>query len=404
MQIWTEKHKPSQLDGIVGQKKAIEDVMKFMTSQPKGKAILLTGPTGCGKTLLVETLANQNDSQLAQINASDKRNAQEIDDFASTTHIHSLFGKGKIILLDEVDGISGQDRGAISSIINMIKASSFPIFLIANDPWAKKLRPLRPYVNTIKLHKVPIPSIAKRLRYISKAEGIDVEEDALKHLARWAQGDMRSAITDLQMVTVGRSELKTKDLESLGFRERESSIFEILPTIFKSRSLKASRQAIYNADKDSDEIFWWLENNMHTEFKNPVELAAASEILAKADMFRSLVMNQQNWRFKAYMVEMMAGISLAKAERQPGHNHEQVYGHGFTPYQPPRRFADIARNRKRMADMAVIGRKLGKLTHSSRRAVIRDYLPYLKIINKKHKGFLESLGLEKDEVKTIGNK
>jgi replication factor C large subunit len=398
MQIWTDKHKPGKLEGIVGQKRAIEEALAVMSQPGKGKAALLTGPAGCGKTLLVETLAKEHELALMQLNASDKRNLDEIENFAQTTQTRALFSKGKLILLDEVDGISGNDRGAIGAIINMIKKSSYPVFLIANDPWASKLRPLRTHVKMIKFHKVPVPSIAKRLRDICKLEGVTAEEEALKHLARWAQGDMRSAINDLQMVVKGKQELKTKDLDILGFRERESSVFEILPTIFKSKNISASRKAIWTADKDADEIFWWLENNMHQEFKHPHQLAAAFDTLAKADFFRSLVINQQNWRFKGYMVDMMAGISLAKEIGAADSTH---HGHGFTPYQPPRRFADLARRRKRINDLEAVTRKIGELTHSSRRAVVRDYLPYMRIIFKKQKGFAEGLGLEKDDVKAI---
>jgi replication factor C large subunit len=408
MKIWTEKHKPSQLDGIVGQKKAIDEALPIL-SQPKtgskGKAALLTGPAGCGKTLLVETIARQEGLQLMQLNASDKRNLDSIEQFTQTTNTRALFSKGKIILLDEVDGISGRDRGAVGAIVSLIKQSSFPVFLIANDPWLSKLRPLRPYVKMIKFHKVPVPSVAKRLREICEAEGIRTDPDTMKHLARWSQGDLRSAINDLQMVAQGKAELTAKDLEVLGFRERGSTVFDILPTVFKSRNIQASRKAIWSADKDSDEIFWWLESNMHQEFKNPTQLAAAYDTLAKADFFRSLVIKQQNWSFKGYMVDMMAGLSLAKdigAESGGGsdqaHRH---HSHGFTPYQPPKRMIDMARSRKQRADRAEAYAKLGSHLHASRRKVAREYAPYLRILLKKNKGLAASLGLEKDEIKAI---
>lgn len=406
-ELWTEKHKPIQLDGIVGQKKAIDEALPLLSQAntgSKGKAALLAGPAGCGKTLLVETLARQEGLQLMQLNASDQRNLDSIGQFTQTTKTRALFSKGKIILLDEVDGISGRDRGAVGAIVNLIKESSFPVFLIANDPWLPKLRPLRPHVKMIKFHKVPVPSVAKRLREICEAEGIKADPDMLKHLARWSQGDLRSAINDLQMIAHGKTELKSKDLEILGYRERGSTVFDILPTIFKSRNISASRKAIWSADKDSDEIFWWLESNMHQEFKQPEQLAAAFETLAKADFFRSLVINQQNWAFKGYMVDMMAGLSLAKdiePDGSQGSGSAHHHGHSFTPYQPPKRMMDLARSRKQRADQAEAYAKLGAHFHASRYKVAREYAPYLRILFKKDKGLAASLGLEKDEIKAI---
>ena len=396
-QIWTEKYKPGTCAGIAGQDKAVDEALGFVNSFQPGHAAMLTGPPGCGKTLTVETIAAEKGLELMQLNASDKRNTDEIEAFGQTTKTMSLFGKGKIILIDEVDGISGRDRGAVGAIVKLIKSSSFPVFLIANDSYSKKLRPLKPYVKPIKFHKVRAPSMAKRLREICISEGIEPDEDALKNLARFGQGDMRSTINDLQMACQGKTVLKTDDLSILGYRERKSTVFDILPAVFKSGSIAASRKAIYSADSDSDEIFWWLESNAHQVYKDPDQLAAAFEILAKADFFRSLVINQQNWRFKGFMVDMMAGISTAKKkDSSEGGGH-----YGFVPYQPPKRFMEMARAKFGKAERQSLYLKIGELTHSSAKQVRRDYLPYLKIIMKKDKTFADSLGLLPEEVKSI---
>ena len=83
-ELWTEKHKPSQLEGIVGQKKAIDEALPILSQAGKAKAALLTGPAGCGKTLLVETIAKQYQMQLQVLNASDQRNLESIEQFSQT--------------------------------------------------------------------------------------------------------------------------------------------------------------------------------------------------------------------------------------------------------------------------------------------------------------------------------
>jgi len=391
--MWTEKHKPATLEDVAGQGKAVSEVRSWVGSRKRGQAMLLAGPPGCGKTLMVEALAKESGATLIQLNASDKRSTQDIEEFAQTATTMPLFGGSKIILIDEADGLSGkQDRGAASAIIKLIKASNYPIFLTANDPWSPKLKSLKPYIKTIKVHKVPAPSVAKRLRDICVAEGIAPDEDALKHLARWSQGDMRSAVNDLQIAAQGKNAFTSDELQVLGFRERESTVFDVLPTIFRSGSMSASRKAIHMADKDSDELFWWMESNMHLEFKDPAELADAFETLAKADVFRGLVMNQQNWRFKGFMVDMMAGVSLSRKDSKT---------HGFIQYQPPKKFIQMARAKGRNAMIASAHSKLGGMLHCSKKSLLRDYAPYLKLIERKRKGFLESMGLDKDEIKAL---
>ncbi|MEM5812550.1 MAG: replication factor C large subunit [Candidatus Aenigmatarchaeota archaeon] len=395
---WTEKHKPAKVSEIVGQPKAVSEFLSFIESFTPGKALMLTGPSGTGKTLLAETIAKERNLLLLQLNASDSRKAEDIlGFFEDSSRTRSLFHKGKLILIDEVDGISGNDKGAVSAILKIIRQSSFPVILISNDPWSEKLRPLRPYVKTVKFSKIHQASVEKRLREICEREKISVKGNVLKDLARWSQGDLRSAINDLQTIAEGKSEISETDLEILGYRERESSIFEILPTLFKSRSISASRRAIQSSDKDIDDIFLWVENNIPREF--PTEkLADAYELVSKADIFRNRTIVQQNWRFKAIMSDLVAGISVVKGEAHAPH--------GFMMYQPPQKLSMMGEARGKRTEMDALCKKIGEFTHSSKRVVRRDYLPFLKIILKKGENHTKSdfsINFTKEEVEMIAS-
>lgn len=393
MILWTDKYAPGTPEGIVGQGKAVSETMQWLSGWKKGSALFLSGPPGTGKTLLAESIARKENLQLIRMNASDKRTADEIESYLSdASRTHSLFHRGKLVLIDEVDGISGvSDRGGVPSIVKIIKDSDFPVMVIANDPWIPKLGPLRKVAKMVKFSKVMTPSIEKRLKEICGEEGLSFEESALKNLARWSQGDMRSAIFDLQIISMGREALSAKDMESLGFRERESNIFSILPTIFSSGSINASRKAIRESDRDPDEILQWIESNIHLVFRDPEALARAYDMLSRADTMRSRVHVQQNWRFKALMIDLMSGVSLAGASG------------GYVPYQSPQKIMMMGRSRSRRAARDGVARKIGSYTHCSRKTVIREYFPYMKITMKgRSKGKRDGgLELEAEELKVI---
>jgi replication factor C large subunit len=395
MDLWVDKYKPDNIMNLLGQPKAMGEVSAFIRDWVQGKAMLIHGPTGVGKTLSVELLAREKKHLLLQLNASDTRNSKGIEDFLShSSRSKPLFHEGKIILIDEVDGISSRDRGAAASIVKIIKDSVFPVFLIANDPWNSKLLPLRSYCSLVRFNKIHSASIEKRLKGICSEEGIDVEEGVLKNLARWSQGDLRSAISDLQIIAYGKTTLKDSDLKILGYRERESNIFNVLPTVFHSKSMAASKKVISNTDKDPDEIFLWIETNLPNELRSPENMRKGYDIMSKADLFRSWVSRQQNWRFRGFMVDMMSGVSLFRSDEK----------HGFTPYQSPQRIMMLGRSKQKRAIMNALCSKLGEFTHTSKRTIKRDYLPYLKIILKKQKKSQKEDGdffLETEEEKMI---
>jgi replication factor C large subunit len=265
------------------------------------------------------------------------------------------------------------------------------MILSANDPWKPKLRPLRQYCTMVKFNRIPYPSIAKRLREIAKIEKVAAEDSVLKDLARWASGDMRSALLDLQMLSAGRDSVTERDLEALGYRERRRTVLDVLPTLFYSGSLRAARKVVRETDKDPDEILWWLESNLVSVYKDPSSLANGYELLAKADLFRSFVRRQQNWRFKAYMVDLMSGISLFKDDER----------HGFVPFKPPYRMLRMGQTRMRRALLKSLSGKLGGHLHCSSKVIKRDYLPFLRFMMKKGLDLQEGLDLTEEELKTI---
>ncbi|NOX71639.1 MAG: replication factor C large subunit [Candidatus Micrarchaeota archaeon] len=372
--LWVEKYKPAKSSDMAGQGKVISEIRLWFDKWKPGKGLLLSGQPGVGKTLSVELLCKENDWLLMRMNASDSRSSDEIKNvLGQSTKMKPLFHKTKVILIDEIDGISPVERGATRAIIEIIKRSSYPVVLIANDPWISKLRALRTLCTHIKFPKVSTPSIAKRLKHILDAEGIEYDEDVIKGLARWANGDMRSAVIDLQTAAEGRKKLDEDALLSLGFRERETDMFSILPTIFRCKRISVAKKLIWDADKDADTVFWWIENNISVEFSSPTELQRAYDTLSKADIFRGLVSKQQNWRFKAYMVDLMAAVSVGRREEPH---------HGWVKYEPPKKILMMAANKGERAEMRELHQKIGEYTHLSNKAVKTQLIPYLKMIVK----------------------
>ena len=105
--MWSEKYLPKNTSEILGQQTALDSLKKYLSSFKKGKAALLYGPVGNGKTSSVYAIANELKKEVFEVNASDTRNKEQITSIVgSAANQQSLlsFGKGKIILVDEMTG------------------------------------------------------------------------------------------------------------------------------------------------------------------------------------------------------------------------------------------------------------------------------------------------------------
>ncbi|MBI2040660.1 MAG: AAA family ATPase, partial [DPANN group archaeon] len=236
---WTQKYSPQKLAEIAGQPLAVSAVRNFVLSfsAARRKALLIFGPSGVGKTCLVKALAEELNCELVEMNASQFRDANSVEQILGpATKQASLFGIKKIILVDDADSLSGkQDRGGPAEIAEVIAETKFPIILTATDPYEDKLKSLRQIVNLVEMKQIDSAAIVARLKDICAAEKINYEEMAIKKLAAFADGDLRAAINDLQMLSSGKSEIKDTDIELFG-REKESEVFDVLKLVFNAKS------------------------------------------------------------------------------------------------------------------------------------------------------------------------
>lgn len=395
---FTEKYKPDSLAEFVDQKEAVEKFLDWIKKwKPGSKALLFYGPPGTGKTCLLHAFVKEKNLQLIEMNASDWRSANQIQEvFGQSMKQASLFSKGKIFLIDEVDGLAGrEDLGGVGAVIKIIKESRFPVVLVANDPYEPKLRTLREYCELVEFKKISVFDIEKRLKKICEKEKIKYDEEVLRQIAKRSEGDLRSAINDLEIISSGKKEISLEDLEFLGYREREKNIFDVLKMIFKTKTALAAKLSVAEVDKDPEEVFWWIENNITKEYEKPEEIAKAFELLSKADLFRRRVILRQDWAFKAYMIDLMtAGVAISKKE---------MY-HKFTRYQYPSNIMLLGATKFSRKSEHEILLRLSKELHVSQRKLKSEYLPFLKIILKDKKTlneFASSLGVEKEDLKSL---
>lgn len=388
-----EKYRPKKLNDLVGQDLAVDKLKAYLNAFSKGisskKAILLYGPAGVGKTTLAHVFANELGFEIFELNSSDLRNRAKLEEVLKPSTLQkSLFAKGKIILVDEVDGVTTTDYGGLAELIALMEKTKFPIIITCNDVWQNKFSLLRNKCELVPLKELPYLSILDYLRWISKQENKVIDESLLKQISAKSRGDLRAALNDLHsVINMDEAEVLQKDQE-IQLREKSQDIFNALREIFKMRMNEKTIGAYENVDMETDQISLWVEENIPAEYKG-TELVKAIEALSKADIFKGRIHRQQYWRFMAYQSFFLtAGISAAKGNKSMSDR--------FTKYNPPKRILKIWMMNQKNAKKKSIAGKFAELIHTGKKRAMKEFNTLALIIDEQSSKEIDLTDQEKE--------
>lgn len=193
--VWWDKHRPIDLDSIVGQEEIVAEMRSIIEGNAPLQHYIFHSPeAGTGKTSMARLLADNLDYTLIQFNASSKRQRgiefveEDIAPMARSGQWETVF------LLDEADRITPQAQDALKGVIE--DATGYFI-LTCND--LSKVSPyLKSRCQVRTFSPIPDDLALKRLAKIAAYEGVEVTDSDLNRILARHSGDLRNAIGALQ--------------------------------------------------------------------------------------------------------------------------------------------------------------------------------------------------------------
>ena len=200
-QLFTEKYRPKNFDDLILPERVMS---KFKDGLVQN--MLFAGSPGTGKTSCAKAIVNQFGLPYLYINASTDTSVDvirtKIIDFCSTVSIMDAPGMFKVVILDEVDGVSDQFFKALRATMEQFASNSR---FIATCNYINKLPdPIlsRFEVINFDFDKEEESELTKkyirRVYEICKAEGMSIQKDALVEFVRRNFPDLRSTLNKLQ--------------------------------------------------------------------------------------------------------------------------------------------------------------------------------------------------------------
>jgi replication factor C large subunit len=371
--MWSEIYRPARVQDLIGNEDERLTVMKWLSGWVKGsKPLLLIGPPGVGKTTLVHSLARQLDYDLIEMNASDTRNRDQLEQLIAPILMNtSIFGKKILLFLDEVDGISGrEDTGGIESIVRLMKQPSIPVIMVANNKDAK-IKDLAKVCKTIQFNAVTPRLLMLLLESVLKDQCKKLSISEKSAIVDKADGDARLLLNILQAKLAGYD--KTANSKA------EIDIAEAINGFFAAENEDIARSFLLGADSNYPDPRFGMSTEerrkdmlgalFSSAISSRIDLVTVADILdvlSKADIIVGRTGRKRQWSLLRYIDYIIAKDLFDKSRgKLIKYNQYSMRWDIMGPV--------FARSRS----LKPVLDELSRVTHTSTSTFGSFYLPYL---------------------------
>jgi len=229
------KYRPQTLEEVGGQDTIVKIIKNSIENNKINHAYLFAGPRGTGKTSIAKIFAKMvncenlqnglpcgkctncaqiNNSDTIEIDAASNNGVNEIRELRNNVNLVPSYGKYKIYIIDEVHMLTTEAFNALLKTLE--EPPAHIIFILATTDPHKIPETILSRCQRLDFKKISEKSIVNRLKKIVEEEKIEIEEDALKEIARLSDGGMRDSIGMLdQAVAYSDQKITTNDIHDI---------------------------------------------------------------------------------------------------------------------------------------------------------------------------------------------
>ncbi len=222
-QVYYRKWRPQSLAEITGQEHVTRTLLNALASERVSHAYLFCGPRGTGKTTTARALAKAincltngkgescNTCAMCQaiaegraldvieVDAASNRGIDEIRDLREKVNYAPNQARRKVYIIDEVHMLTKEASNALLKTLE--EPPPHVIFILATTEAHKLLPTILSRCQRFDFHRYTLANMVNVLSRVCNGEGINIDAEALKLIARAATGSLRDALNLLQQAT-----------------------------------------------------------------------------------------------------------------------------------------------------------------------------------------------------------
>ena len=304
--------RPQTIADIAGQQHILGDgkLLRRAIEADLFSSLIFYGPPGTGKTTLATVIAQTTNSRFEMLNGVESNVAEIRDKIAQARTWKNLRGETTILFIDEIHRFNKAQQDVLlphieRGTVRFIGATTHNPYYYVNSPLTSRSQifQLEP-VSTEDIVSVLHRAISDKKNGLGKLQ-INAHEDALIHLAEKSDGDVRKALTALDLAAL------TTPSDSKGIVQVDLSIAEE-SIQRKAIVYDATGDAHYDTisafiksirGSDPDAALYWLAKMLHAGedprfIARRIVISASEDIgLADSNALRVAMDAQQAFEF-----------------------------------------------------------------------------------------------------------
>jgi len=237
-QVFYRKWRPQTLAEVVGQEQVTQTLSNALSTSRVSHAYLFYGPRGTGKTSTGRILAKAvncigrgkskpcNHCEMCQaitegraldvieIDAASNRGIDEIRDLREKVNYAPNQAHYKVYIVDEVHMLTKEAANALLKTLE--EPPPYVIFILATTEIHKVPATILSRCQRFDFRRISQTDVASKLEHICQSEGIQIEPEGLRLIARSATGSLRDAENLLeQLTTYYGAEIKLRQIQEI---------------------------------------------------------------------------------------------------------------------------------------------------------------------------------------------
>ena len=198
--------RPRSLDDFIGQEHILgkDKLLRRLIESDTVSSVILYGPPGCGKTTLALIISEKTNSYFERINAASNNVADMRRIIDNAKKHETINSKRTILLVDEIHRFNKAQQDVLMPDVEagnpiLIGTTTHNPFFYVNAALISRSQ----IFEFKKLSDEDVSTIINKT-LIDKTNGlgkmpVEIDEDALKHLAKVSEGDARRALSALEI-------------------------------------------------------------------------------------------------------------------------------------------------------------------------------------------------------------